>query len=64
MPTWEDTMSPASFDLAAAVHAAETSGPCAGGKPLLERTPRRRSWLAELLFTPFEDIDERVRVKG
>ena len=32
-----------------------------GGAP--EHTPRRRSWVREFLFAPFEDIDERVRVK-
>jgi len=27
------------------------------------RTPRRRSWLAELIIAPFQDVDDRVQIR-
>jgi hypothetical protein len=50
-------------DATVAAHPAEAGEPHEGGAPQYGRTPRRRSWFAELIVAPFQDIDERVRVK-
>lgn len=52
------------LDTTAADYPAEAGERRDGGTLAHDHAPRRRSWFAELILAPFQDIDERVRVKA
>ena len=58
-------MTPAMFDFNAspASRSVDAAVYRQSGSLSQERSVRRRSWFAELIIAPFQDIDERVRVK-
>jgi len=59
------TMPPAAFDLhpATTAHPGNPGAGHDGRKTSRGNGSPHRSWLAELIFAPFQDIDERVRVR-